>query len=203
MDGIIGFVEHLNSAAKISMFAAFISAGAATFTIYFAFKNFRRETINQTLTYVTSKQKYFEDLRKWADELTDILSEAVHLCELDPKRVVGEAFFDRRMRIRTALSSMIDRGRWFFPNVDSGEHGRDKPLAFRGYRHEVLDSLVMAYNQLTELNYKTGGDAHCRGILVQAKRQFVSQIQKVLDPVRRQEEFEKITQMVSRNFENR
>src|SRR5207237_621471 len=128
MEAIAGFIEGLNAAEKISMFAALVSAVAAICTIYFASKNFRREQINQTLTYVDTKQKYFEDLHKWAEELTDLLSEAVHLCELDPAKVVGESFFDRRHRIRTALSSMIDRGRWFFPNVDSEKYGKDKPL---------------------------------------------------------------------------
>src|SRR5205085_9721375 len=143
--------------------------------IYFASKNFRREQINQTLTYVATKQKYFEDLHKWAEGLTDLLSEAVHLCELDPAKVVGESFFDRRHRIRTALSSMIDRGRWFFPNVDSEKYGKDKPLAFRGYRHEVLDSLVEAYNVMRLVNYVVAGkNESCREALVEAKKKFVS-----------------------------
>lgn len=189
----------MSRSEQISVVSALVAALSVLCVFYFALKNYRREKANQNMSYFLAKQKYFEDLRQWADQLTDVLSEAVHLCELDPPSVAGESFFDRRLRIRRILSSMIDRGRWFFPNVVSDEHGRDKPLAFRGYRHEVLDSLVAAYRVLTDLDYKFGDrDRQARSALIEAKREFVSQIQKVLDPRGRQDEFEKITKAVAR-----
>jgi hypothetical protein len=38
------------------------------------------------------KTEIFEDFQKWADELVDVLTEAIHLCDLYPKRVVDETF---------------------------------------------------------------------------------------------------------------
>jgi hypothetical protein len=72
---------------------------------------------------VATELKYFEDFRRWADQLVEALTEAIHLCDLDPKQVVGESFFDRRHRLRIALSAMIDRGTWFFPNIEVDGHG--------------------------------------------------------------------------------
>src|SRR5436305_2023981 len=136
-------VETLKAA--ISFFSALIALGAAITTVVFAAKNLNRERLNQQLSFISAEQKYFEDMRKWADQLSDALTEAIHLCELDPNRLQGESFFDRRHRLAITISSMIDRGRWFFPNAEIDEYGASKEAGYRGYRHEVLDGLVYAY----------------------------------------------------------
>ena len=41
------------------------------------------------------------------------------------------------------LSALIERGRFFFPNIDRGNgFGEEKPPAYRGYRNLALDFLV-------------------------------------------------------------
>lgn len=89
---------------------------------------------------------------------------------------------------------MIDRGRWFFPNIKSDDYGKDKPSAFQGYRHEVLDSLVAAYKLVQQLDYLSKSkDRRLHDAIVEQKKIFVSHIQQVLDPQISQREFDKIT----------
>jgi hypothetical protein len=168
-------------------------------TAGFALVNFRREKLNQRIQYFTFRQQYFTDLRTWATAAVNLLSDAVHFAELDPARVPGDGFFQKRNTYRAELSALIDRGRWFFPNLHSGEHGKDKERAFQGYRHDVLNALVAGYEGITHLDYGTGvgKDVH-REEIVRAKRIFVSVIQEIVDPAKQDEEFIKITRYVLR-----
>ena len=72
----------LTEAQTITVFAAILGAAvaacAAIATAWFTNKNLE-------ITMLNTRFKYFEDFRKWADEVLDVLSEAVHLCDLDPK----------------------------------------------------------------------------------------------------------------------
>jgi hypothetical protein len=178
---------------------ALISIIAAATVGWFAFLNFRRELRNQRLSAVSIRQKYFEDVRKWADQLADVLTEAIHLCDLDPRQVEGESFFNRRHRLRNALSSMIDRGRWFFPNIVADDHGADKELGYRGYRHEVLDGLVEAYRCVQRIDYANPqNNKTTRDALTSSKRHFVGQVQEILDPGGSAKEFARIFDDVMR-----
>ncbi|WP_049975985.1 hypothetical protein [Azospirillum sp. B506] len=141
---------------------------------------------------LTLQVEYFNGLRAWADSCCDVLTEACHLSYLDPTRCDGESFFVQRQRILVALSSLIDRGRWYFPNYKV-EYGQHKEAAYRGHRHEILDSLVAAYKSVRQLNYTERGEnaAICKKIL-QGKRIFIGNVQDVLAPNDQKDEFLKI-----------
>ena len=88
---------------------------------------------------------------------------------------------------------MIDRGRWFFPNTEIDDHGNDKEIGYKGYRHEVLDGLVRAYNLVSIIDYRNGANNFStRNQLTLAKRHFVGRVQQVLDPGRRDGEWKRI-----------
>ena len=178
--------------------ASAIVAALAMFSVScFAWLNLRRELINQRIQYANLKQQYFAALRTWSDQLSDLLSVAIHFAELDPAKCEPGSFFKRRNEIRVSLSSQIDKGRWFFSNLQTEEHGQHKEKAFRGYRQEVLNSLVASYDAVTKLNYiAQDGNDHRRQELVDAKKKFVSEIQGVLNPTKRDEEFQHITSVV-------
>jgi hypothetical protein len=177
----------------ISGFSAAVALCAAIATIWFSRKNLRRELVNQRISMVSTRLKYFEDFKKWADQLVDILTEAIHLCDLDPKKIVDEPFFYRRHRLQITLSAMIDKGRWFFPNLEVDDHGADKELGYRGYRHELLDGLVSAYRCLKRLDYENRDNNNSiRNDLTIAKRHFVGQVQKIIDPTTQRSEFDRI-----------
>ncbi len=53
---------------------------------------------------------------------------------------------DLKMKKLSKLSSLIEQGRFYFPNIDRGDgFGKDKPSAYQGYRNIVLDTLVYLY----------------------------------------------------------
>jgi hypothetical protein len=179
---------------------AAISIAALTGTLWLGFRNFAREALNQKLNAISLQREHFDAVRKWADQLSDTLTEAIHLCDLDPNRTDGESFFARRHRLLITLSSMIDRGRWFFPNIEADDHGADKELGYRGYRHEVLDGLVAAYRFVHRIDYRTReNNRSVRDDLTSAKRYFVGQVQKLLDPANRDEEFRETLKPIQKN----
>ena len=136
------------------------------------------------------KQQYFSDLRQWADEAVNILSEAVHICEIDPSLCEAPSFFNRRHKLKVNISSLIDRGRWFFPNLKHTEYGEWKPEAYKGFRHPALDSLIYTYKAIHNMDYSNGEkNKQFREPLVAVKKEFVSEIQRRLDPRKAQEEY--------------
>jgi hypothetical protein len=181
----------------VSLLAALISLAAAGTVTWFARINYRREMTNQRLNFMGVQQKYFEDIKRWADELSDLISEARHLCELEPSKVVGESFFDRRHRLKLKLSSLIDRGRWFFPNVRSEEDNQGNYKGFVGYRHAILDSLVATYGQIIAIDYAhKSPNEKVKDQLVNLKKSFVIEVQRVLDPARRQREYKALMRSI-------
>ncbi|MFM2088115.1 MAG: hypothetical protein RLZZ237_2984 [Pseudomonadota bacterium] len=181
-----------------STFISAVSALIAAFATLIAVRNLRREQLNQKISSAKWKKEYFSDLMKWSDEAMLQLSEAMHLCELDPKRMEGSKFFDLRHSLRIRLSAQIDRGRWFFPNYAIADYGQDKPEGFRGFRHEVLDGLVFVYKELCNLDEaNVSNNQERRKIIKQAKRLFTGEVQKILDPRSRDEEFQKLLEIVS------
>ncbi len=176
-------------AVLISAIAACISALSALIATW----NFHRERLNQKVSAAKWKKEYFADLLKWSDESMLLLSQALHLCELDPKRMKDNAFFDTRHELRIKLSAQIDRGRWFFPNYAVEQHGQHKHEAYRGFRPAVLDGLVSSYRAVSALNYTDASQNRtAKEALTQGKRLFTSEIQKVLDPRSRDEEFKNL-----------
>lgn len=176
-------------AVLISAIAACISALSALIATW----NYHREQLNQKMTAAKWKKEYFADLLRWSDESMLLLSQSLHLCELDPKRMEDNKFFELRHELRIKLSAQIDRGRWFFPNYAAEKHGQHKHEAYRGFRPTVLDGLVFAYRAVTALNYSDSSkNLAAKENVANAKRLFTSEIQKVLDPRSRDEEFKNI-----------
>lgn len=185
---------NIEPSVVVSAIAATIAAASAAVT----FRNYRREQLNQKIQAAKWQKEYFVDLVKWSDESLLLLSEALHLCDLDPQKCEKGKFFDIRHALRVKLSAQIDKGRWFFPNYVVDEHGQHKEEAYRGYRHKVLDGLVYAYRAVTKLNYVDGSkNEDARESINQAKRQFTSELQKVLAPESRDAEFKKLTKLVA------
>ena len=188
----------MTTGEKISLAAAAVSLFSMLGTVAFAALNFRRQRLSQRMQFAKLQQDYFSSLRTWADQISDLLSEAIHFAELDPQRCGDGAYFDRRNRLRISLSSLIDRGRFFFPNLHTDQHGQHKERAFQGYRQEVLNSLVAAYQAATRLDCNdAANNGPRRQELVAAKRAFVSEVQSILDPAVRDKEFNKITHDVT------
>lgn len=171
----------------VGVISAVIALVAAFVTIYFSRKTLR-------LSALSARMQYFAELRVWARDVGDILSEAIHLIEIDKETMPRKNFHETQHAIKIKLSALIDQGRWFFPNIISDSHGKDKEAAFRGHRHKVLDALVFTYRLVKRINLNDSFNADkVKEELVTQKRIFVSEIQMTLDPKKLSEEFEKIT----------
>lgn len=134
-----------------AVLVSIVSAAIAAVSVAIAFRNYRREQLNQKIQAAKWKKEYFSDLLRWSDESMLLLSEALHLCELDPQNCEKGKLFDSRHVLRIKLSAQIDKGRWFFPNYAADQHGQHKEAAFRGYRPAILNGLVFAYRAVTSL----------------------------------------------------
>ncbi len=76
------------------------------------------------------------------------------------------------------LSALIDTGRFYFPNIDKKDgFGFEKPKAFSGYRHVVLEVLV-AFYQL-QMKPKSRGHSALGNDLC---RHFTSAVFEALNP---------------------
>lgn len=129
--------------------------------------------------------QYMTNVRAWADDGCDSISIAIHALKAEPSRQ-DELLFSSLQRI----SALVDRGRWFFPNLWSDEYGQHKEPAYRGLRQPILDALIDAYHTIEAL--RESKDQSLISELVHSQRTFVSEVQQVLNPRRREREIERI-----------
>src|SRR5262249_27919044 len=91
-------------------------------------------------------------------------------------------FFDERSALVHASSALLDRGRFFFPNVYKETVGQNKPDAFKGIRPEILDLMKLIYELARSIDYKRQDrNESRRAAFVEVKRYFVSAIQSAVD----------------------
>jgi hypothetical protein len=138
---------------------------------------------------------YHSEILEWAAESIDWMSRADSLTFFDPEKLPDGVFFDRRAECIWRLSALLDRGRLFFPNEATEKVGLHKPQARRGLRPIVLDQLKHAHNYVRDLrssapNAKPPMELHAA--IVDCKRQFVFEVQRVVEPEERQRRLKEI-----------
>lgn len=165
---------------QINILTAIVSAVAAiasvVATVVIAIRAHSIAAAQQQQAAFNAAADWRRDMSAWAAGAIDVLSEAVEFW--DSKAIGSRAA--RLSDCRFRLSSMIDRGRLFLPNVRENEYGVNKPVAYRGYRHHALDPLVAATLVLS--TGRTGAFVDGRFALNAMKREFVSAIHQILDP---------------------
>ncbi|MGH9967578.1 MAG: hypothetical protein ACREBG_07055 [Pyrinomonadaceae bacterium] len=173
----------------IQIVATSITLLAAVATVYFAVRT-RRDTAKQRRIQILAlRRQYDSDLRRWADAACQSMTEAVFLCDLDPGKLPAGEFFNKRHNLLSTLSTLADQGRWFLPNVHEDAHGHHKPVAFRGFRQPSLDCVVGAHRLVAKMDYRRQTpNLEIRPKLVELKRSFVSELQKILDPREKEKE---------------
>lgn len=134
--------------------------------------------------------EYSSAIMGWANESIDWISRAHSLCLCDPAHMAPGTFFHERAECLWRLSSLIDRGRLLFPNAAPDRHGKEKPEAYRGFSPVVLDQLKNVHEAVKSLNTQVC-DSEVQTAtakrIVSCQRQFVSVVQKKLDPRQRDE----------------
>ena len=129
-------------------------------------------------SYLTNTKKY-ELTSQYRAEVIDWYSDTINLlislkCEAKNKFPNS----DLKNELLCKLSSNIEIGRFYFPNVRKGNnYGNHKPEAYKGYRNLMLDFLVFSY-QIFEGEKPEKFIKHAESL----QRHFTSYMFEILDP---------------------
>lgn len=167
--------------------AVVVSLGAALASWHFVRQASRLRHEALDLAKLNRAPRYLSDIRAWAAEVGDSISRSAHLfpSETDQGETgVSQDVLNRAMAI---LSSCIDRGRWFFPNVEASAFGTGKHGAYKGFRHKVLDPWVHIYRLME--GFQTGKgrlSEKSRKLIMERRRVFASHIHSLLSEFHKQ-----------------
>ena len=168
---------------NLDLIVAASSAVVAVLAAMFSLRETRRQ-----------RQIQLENLRHgvdaqslaWGNASIDTLGRAAMFARTRHHQASDESFLQQRVNLMLALSSLVERGRLFFPNIEAGSFGADKDGAYRGVRPPILDALMYAYYEVDALSRKEGptGD-NSADFIDECRRLVVSELQAHLDPRRR------------------
>ena len=121
----------------------------------------------------------------WGNAAIDTLARAAMLARTRHLHGNEGAFQTARAATLINLTSLIDRGRMFFPNLDEHKKGAEKDGAYRGFRPPILDAMVWVHCEIKALTREGGptGD-NSADFIDECRRQVVSELQAHLDPRR-------------------
>lgn len=146
-------------------------------------------------TYLTNTKKYEltsqyrKELLMWYSNIIEILM-----------RIKTEIQYEEqnpslKYELLSKLSSQIEIGRFYFPNIANGDNfGAEKLSAYRGRRNLILDFLVYYY----EISLEQEAKKYIQHLEI-LQRQFTSHIFEILNP----RKFLKDTQKYTNNNFNK
>ena len=163
---------------------------AASFSVLVAVAAFFVACLSFRVARDSNKLAYFDALRAWADECVRTVQKAIHIFHLcdNLSELDSSQWKERRYELLWTLSSLVDRGRWFFPNtkeesrVNEGKADPEICTAFEGRRKDVLNQLVKAHRIISGIESRTSRPSEIRAELIIVERSFVSIIQEIMDP---------------------
>jgi len=177
-ENLFGWLQN-----NIQIIVALLSAGVAVFGALIS----RKETQKQ-------RQLQKENLRhsvdaqslNWGNAAIDVLNRAAMFARTRKFQANDGSFLQQRVNMMLALSSLVERGRLFFPNIDPMSKGSEKEGAYRGQRPPILDALMFAYYEVEALTRQGGPTADNSAEFIEdCRRLLVSELQAHLDPRRR------------------
>lgn len=122
----------------------------------------------------------------WGNTCIDTLNRAAMFARTRQHQQTDAAFLQQRVNLMMALSSLVERGRLFFPNIEADGKGAEKEGAYRGHRPPILDAVMFAYYEIEALSRTDGPTAENSGDFIDdCRRLLVSELQAHLDPRRR------------------
>ncbi|MCA8893320.1 MAG: hypothetical protein KDA56_16240 [Hyphomonas sp.] len=121
----------------------------------------------------------------WGNAAIDTLARAAMLARTRHLHGNEGAFQTARAATLINLTSLIDRGRMFFPNLESDHHGLSKEGAYQGFRAPILDCLVWTFEEIHALTREGGPTGENSGAFIDdCRKLLVSELQAHLDPRR-------------------
>ena len=141
----------------------------------------QREVHEENLRHAVDAQSL-----AWGNTCIDVLVKVAIFARTRQHHQNDASFLQQRVNLMLAVSSLVERGRLFFPNVDPDGKGAEKEGAYRGTRPPILDALMYVYYELDALTRTDGPTAKNSGDFVdECRRLVVSELQAHIDPRRR------------------
>lgn len=159
---------------------AVVSALIAVLGAIFSFRETRRQ---RKIALEGLRQSLDRASLEWGKSVIAVLSEVEIFIAQGAKTLADTAFTTRRNVLMARLSSLVDEGRLYFPNIDVDSHGAEKDGAYQGKRPPILDAVIYAYYELNDLTARTSEDLDSsKEFINQCRRLLVSELQAHLDP---------------------
>jgi hypothetical protein len=119
------------------------------------------------------KRDYQEDIISWFSKTTELLIKLRFLLTNNK-----EEFESIKVILLAELSTQIEIGRLYFPNINKGDgYGAEKPKAYQGYRSIILVFLVYSFD-IFLLDNAFNYEKH----LLRLQREYTSTICEIIDP---------------------
>lgn len=138
---------------------------------------------------------------EWGGAAIDVLVRCATFVRTRHMHANDGAFMAAKTNMLIMLSTLVDRGRMFFPNIDPDGKGVEKEGAYRGSRPPILDAVMFVYHELEAVPREGGLPSEdCGEFIDDCRRLLVSELQAHLDPRRLDEVVERYD---DRSKENR
>lgn len=178
LDNLIGWMQN-----HIEVVVAILSAIVALVGAYISGRETRKQ---QALQLENLRHNVDTQSLGWGNTCIDVLNRAAMFARTRQHQANDASFFQQRVNMLLALSSLVERGRLFFPNIDPASKGSEKEGAYRGSRPPILDALMLAYYEVEALTRQGGPTAdNSAEFIDDCRRLLVSELQSHLDPRRR------------------
>ena len=149
----------------------------------------RRETRKQREIQVERLRQEIDGASlAWGNRAIDVLNRCAMLARTRELHQNDNSFKGAQFNMAVGISTAVDQGRMFFPNIAPDSKGAEKEGAFRGSRPPILDALMFAYYEVQALTRQGGPTADNSAEYIEdCRRLVVSELQAHLDPRRRDE----------------
>jgi len=123
----------------------------------------------------------------WGNTSIDVLNRAAMFARTRKHQANDAGFLQQRVNMMLAISSLLERGRLLFPNVESDTGAADPTRPYRGSEPPILEALLLAYHELDALTRQGGPTAdNSADFIDDCRRLLVSELNAYSDPVRRE-----------------
>ncbi len=174
-------------------FNEWVAIGSALLALASFLLNWRVVRRQTAMQYESLKAQLDADIIAWSNGVIDLLTQAAWLAESRGVALSALEFQQNKHRTMPLLSAAVDKGRLFFPNVRADGTSAYKERAYRGGRPFLLNPIVFALYALDALDHVTQEpDLESCRYFIRCRREFVSELQQILDPRRRAEEVRRL-----------
>ena len=163
-----------------------VTVASALFAIIGAIASHLETRRQEKIRLETLRSQIDASSLEWGNAVIDLMVRMAMFARTRRSQNNDQAFNQNKLNLMMQLSSAIERGRMFFPNVDPHKKGAEKDGAYRGFRAPILDALVFAYYELEAMTREAGPTGeNSAAYFDECRRLAVSELQAHLDPRRR------------------